>query len=128
MALDSKEKTKTASTLPPRIAIAGSGLAGLSLGLALKRGLGDGVTVAVCDPSVNRDPGADTRAYSIAAAGRRMFEALGVWADVAPKAQAIRTMTITDSRLRDPVRPTYLTFSEDERSDEPLAHMWKRGV
>ena len=123
MALESKEKTKNASASLPRIVIAGSGLAGLSLGLALKHGLGDDVTVTVCDPSVNRDPGADTRAYSIAAAGRKMFEALGIWTEIAPHAQAIRTMTITDSRLRDPVRPTYLSFSEDERTDEPLGHM-----
>ena len=39
-----------------RIVIAGGGLAGLSLALALKQALGDGLDVVMCDPALQRDP------------------------------------------------------------------------
>ena len=62
-----------------RIVVAGGGLAGLSLSLALKQALGDSVEVVMCDPALKRDPHGDKRAFAIAAAARRMLEALSVW-------------------------------------------------
>ncbi len=62
------------STTSPRIVIAGGGLAGLSLALALKHALRDGLDVVMCDPALRRDPHGDRRAYAIAAAARRMLE------------------------------------------------------
>ena len=50
-----------------RIAIAGGGVAGLSLALALKQALGSALEVAVYDPALARDPAGDRRAYAIAA-------------------------------------------------------------
>ena len=110
-----------------RIVVAGGGLAGLSLALALKRALADGVEVVMCDPALRRDPRGDKRAYAIAAAARRMLEALAVWERVAPAAQPILHMVITDSRLEDPVRPTFLTFGGEVEPGEPFAHMVEGG-
>jgi 2-octaprenyl-6-methoxyphenol hydroxylase len=112
----------------PRIVIAGGGLAGLSLALALKSSLGDGLDVVMCDPALRRDPAGDRRAYAIAAAARRMFETLGVWGSVAPQAQPILSMVVTDSRVADPVRPTFLTFGGEVEPGEPFAHMVEGGT
>lgn len=110
-----------------RIVIAGGGLAGLTLSLALKRALNGGVDVVMCDPALKRDPHGDKRSYAIAAAARRMMEALGVWGAVAGKAQPILDMVITDSSLQDPVRPTFLTFEGTVDGTEPFAHMITSG-
>jgi 2-octaprenyl-6-methoxyphenol hydroxylase len=85
----------------PRIVIAGGGLAGLSLALALKRSLDDVIEVVMADPALQRDPRGDRRAYAIAAAARRMLRALDVWDLVEPAAQPILDMVVTDSRLHD---------------------------
>src|SRR3712207_730496 len=79
--LRGREKAMSASagSTQPRIVIAGGGLAGLSLALALKTALADGIDVIMCDPALKRDPHGDKRSYAIAAAARRMLEALGVW-------------------------------------------------
>lgn len=113
--------------MPMRIIIAGAGLSGLGLGLALKRSLGSGFDVVVADPVLARPPKAESRAYAISAAGRRMFGALGVWEAIADGAEPITEMLVTDSRTRDVVRPTYLTFAGSaepaDTGNEPFAHM-----
>ena len=91
------------------IVIAGAGFAGLSLAIALAAGAGRVVSVVVADPALER-AGDDPRASAIVAAARRLFEAIGVWEQMAPSAQPILDMAVTDSRLDDAMRPTFLTF------------------
>jgi 2-octaprenyl-6-methoxyphenol hydroxylase len=81
----------------------------------------------MCDPALKRDPHGDGRAFAIAAAARRMLEALGIWPSVVDKAQPILDMVITDSRLQDPVRPAFLTFDGEVGEGEPFAHMIRAG-
>ena len=109
-----------------RIVVAGTGIAGLSLALALRRSLAS-VDVIVCDPALRRDPAGDKRAYAVAAGARRMLGALGVWNAIAGRAQPILDMVVTDSRLRDPVRPVFLTFGGEIEPGEPFAHMVESG-
>src|SRR5215470_19623155 len=106
------------------VLIGGAGFAGLALAIALRQGLGPAFAVVVADPALGR-AGSDPRASAIVAAARRLFETIGVWDKVA--AQPILDMVVTDSRLSDAVRPTFLTFDGDVEAGEPFAHMVENG-
>ncbi len=115
------------------IVVGGGGFVGLTLALALRQGLGGANRYVVADPALANRPSRDPRASAIIAAGKNLFEVLGVWAAVAPNAQPIRDMIVTDSRLDDVVRPTFLTFAgsagaatrpdPDGVPAQPFAHM-----
>lgn len=110
------------------VVIGGGGLAGLTLALALKQAVGGHLKIIVCDPAFAKPPRPDDRAFALAAGGRRMFQALGVWDRIAPQAEPIRDMVITDSRLNDPVRPVFLTFAGEVDDGEPFASMAPQGA
>ncbi len=103
--------------------IGGAGFAGLALAIALRQGLGEAFAVTVVDPALGAAQSKDPRASAIAAAARRLFEAIGVWDAVAGNAQPILDMVVTDSKLDDAVRPTFLTFGGEVEEGEPFAHM-----
>src|SRR6187200_1465150 len=105
------------------VLIGGGGFAGLALAIALRQGLGDPFKVTVADPALGKTHTGDARASAIAAAARRLFETIGVWDKVAGSAQPILDMVVTDSKLHDVVRPTYLTFGGEIAPGEPFAHM-----
>jgi 2-octaprenyl-6-methoxyphenol hydroxylase len=105
------------------VVIAGGGFAGLALALALRQGLGPTFRIVVADPAFAMNARPDPRASAIAAAARRMFETLGVWDAAAANAQPILDMIVTDSRLKDAVRPVFLTFAGEVEPGEPFAHM-----
>ena len=110
------------------IVIGGGGLAGLTLALALRQAMAGRLKVIVCDPAFAQPPRPDDRAFALAAGGRRLFEALGIWDRIAPQAEPIREMIITDSRLNDPVRPVFLTFAGEVEEGEPFASMAPQGA
>ena len=105
------------------IVIGGGGFAGLALALALRQGLGQEIPIIVADPALANRPSRDPRATAIVAACRRLFEVIGIWDEVADKAQPILDMVITDSKLEDATRPVFLTFGGDVEPGEPFAHM-----
>src|ERR1700744_3617219 len=105
------------------IVIGGGAFAGLGLGLGLGPGLGPNTPIVVVDPALDARPSRDPRATAIVAACRRLFEAIGVWSEVAAGAQPILDMVVTDSKLEDATRPVFLTFSENVEPGEPFAHM-----
>jgi 2-octaprenyl-6-methoxyphenol hydroxylase len=105
------------------VVIGGAGFAGLALAIALREALGESFAVTVADPALALVPSKDPRASAIAAAARRLFEAIGVWQAVEQEAQPMLDMVITDSKLEDAVRPTFLTFGGEVEEGEPFAHM-----
>lgn len=105
------------------IVICGGAFAGLALALAFRQGLGKDVPVIVADPALATRPSRDPRATAIVAACRRLFEALGVWDQIAADSQPILDMVVTDSKLEDATRPVFLTFAGNVEPGEPFAHM-----
>lgn len=104
------------------VVIAGAGAAGLALAVALARSLAPGFSVRVCDPALGAEPAANDRVSAIAGGARRLLTALDVWPRLAGPVQPIVAMEITDSRLENAVRPTFLSF-DSAAEGEPAAHM-----
>lgn len=103
------------------VLIVGGGPVGLTLALALVQSA-RGIRVGLVDRRPLSVP-RDARASAIAAGVRRVFEALGVWPDMATAAQPILSMRITDSGEGDISRPLFLTFDGDIAPGEAFAHM-----
>ena len=86
------------------------------------------LAVAVVDAAPEGVWEKDGRASAIAAAACRMLDRLGCWDEIAPEAQPINDMIVTDSRTADPVRPVFLTFDGEVGAGEPFAHMVANSV
>src|SRR6516162_5164436 len=105
--------------------IGGAGIVGLALAVTLRQSLGSSFSVAVADPALAHAGGGghagNGRATAIVASARRLLTTIGVWERI--EAQPILDMVITDSRLTDAVRPTFLTFAGEVEPGEPFGHM-----
>ena len=101
------------------VLIAGGGMVGLSLALALAQG---GVAVAVTDPlpaSTVLDEKFDGRVSALSYAVIRMFRTLGVWPHLEADAQPIFDILVTDSPLGG--RPSMFSLHFDHREiGEPM--------
>jgi 2-octaprenyl-6-methoxyphenol hydroxylase len=102
--------------------IAGAGYVGLATAVAM-RAARPGLRIAIVDAAPAGVWEKDGRASAVAAAARRMLDRLDVWNDIAPEAQPINEMIVTDSRTSDPVRPVFLTFDGEVQPGEPFAFM-----
>src|SRR5262245_22381200 len=96
------------------IAIAGGGMVGLTLALALAQG---GLSVAVADSLTIEqlsDERFDGRVSALAFASVRMLRALGLWEPRVPNAQPINDIVVSDGELgREPL-PFSLHFDHRE--------------
>jgi len=104
------------------VVIVGGSYIGMSLGVALKIAAPQ-LDVMVIEAAEQDAWRKDPRASAVAAATVRMLRRLGIWQVVESQAQPIHDMIITDSRLGDPVRPTFLTFAGDIAPHEAFAYM-----
>lgn len=104
------------------ILIAGAGYAGLATGVAIKAA-SPHLKVTIVDAAPKDVWQKDQRASAIAVAAENMLTALGAWQDIAPEAQPIDKMIVTDSNVSDPVRPIFLNFDGAVQDGRPFAHM-----
>ena len=105
------------------IVIAGGGLNGPTLALALAQA---GLRVAVVDPQPARaraGAGFDGRAYSLAIASVRVLRALGLWDRLAPDAQPIHQIKASQGQSGEGAGHLFLHFDSAELGEGPLGHM-----
>jgi 2-octaprenyl-6-methoxyphenol hydroxylase len=105
------------------ILIAGGGLNGPALALALAQG---GLRVVVVDarPAPSRaEAGFDGRAYALAIASKRLLQGVGVWDRVAEKSQPMRKIKASDGHAGVGASPFHLAFDSDEIEEGPMGFM-----
>jgi 2-octaprenyl-6-methoxyphenol hydroxylase len=92
------------------VAVAGGGMVGLCLALALAKG---GLNTVLIEPSPEAamtDPKFDGRVSALAFAAVRMLGVLGVWDGLGPKAQPIHDILVSDAGLGKKPSPFSLHF------------------
>jgi 2-octaprenyl-6-methoxyphenol hydroxylase len=105
------------------VLIAGGGLNGPALALALAQG-GFKVTVVDARPAPARaEAGFDGRAYALAVASVRLLTAIGVWGAVQDKAQPILEIKASDGRAGEGAALFFLHFDAAEIEEGPMGHM-----
>lgn len=110
-------------TVDHDIIIAGGGLNGPALALALA---GAGLSVAVIDARPATARAADDfdgRAYALALASRRLLTALGLWGELAPKSQPILKVEAAQGQPGEGAGPFHLSFDSAEIEEGPVGHM-----
>lgn len=104
------------------ILIAGGGLNGLSLALALRSG---GFSVTVVDPvstNTRKSNDFDGRSYALAIASQRVLSTLGIWERLA-EVQPIQGIKVTDGRAGEAPSPLMLAFDHAEIEEGPMGFM-----
>jgi 2-octaprenyl-6-methoxyphenol hydroxylase len=106
--------------------ICGGSFVGLTLARALHATAPGAYSVAIAEqrPMDDARHGADGRTVALTAAAKAMFEVAGVWPALAPKAQPILRIELTDSALEAPVRPSLIGLdSRETPGGEPTAYI-----
>jgi 2-octaprenyl-6-methoxyphenol hydroxylase len=105
------------------VLVCGGGMVGLPMGLALAQG---GLKVAVVDalpPAATVQPQFDGRVSALSFAAVRMLNALSVWAHLAPYAQPISEILVSDGAVGRPASPFSLHFDSAEIGHDSLGHI-----
>lgn len=100
------------------VVVAGGGLVGASLCAALA---GSPLRIAVVEPVARGapdQPSFDERMTALAPTTRRIFEALGLWPEIAVDAAAIRRIHVSDR-----ARPGFVRMSAAEEGVDALGHV-----
>jgi 2-octaprenyl-6-methoxyphenol hydroxylase len=105
------------------VVIAGGGMVGLTLGIALAEAGIETVVVDAADPEQVFQAGFDGRVSSFAPASRRLLSAISVWDHLEHEAEPVLDIVVGDGSVREGASPALLHFDHREHGPEPLAHM-----
>jgi 2-octaprenyl-6-methoxyphenol hydroxylase len=105
------------------VLIVGGGLNGPVLALALAQGGLSSIVIDARPAEVRADPEFDGRAYALALGSRRMLQALGLWAGLGARAQAIAEIKISHGRAGEGAGRFWLHFDGDEIDEGPMGHI-----
>jgi 2-octaprenyl-6-methoxyphenol hydroxylase len=105
------------------VVIAGAGITGLALACALADALGPEASIAVVERGKLNREGRDIRALALSAGSARLLGVLGVWPQIAPDAQPVACVEITDSRLEDAFRPVLVSYDNSVAGREPATYI-----
>jgi len=105
------------------ILIAGGGLNGPALALALSRA-GFSVTVVDARPATIRaGDNFDGRGYALALASKRLLDKIGIWQSVATNAQPMLDVKVSDGRAGEGPSPFFLHFDHSDLEEGPMGYM-----
>ena len=96
------------------VLIVGGGLNGPALALALASAGISSVVIDAAPAETRAEPDFDGRAYALSLSSRRMLDALGLWAGLAPRSQPIERIAISDGRAGEGAAPFALHFDRNE--------------
>ena len=105
------------------ILIVGGGLNGSILALALAQsGLKSKVVDALPEPT-RLQPDFDGRSYAMALTSCRLLQNLSLWEALAPHAQPILDIKVSDGRAGEGPSPFFMHFNHAEIEEGPMGHM-----
>lgn len=78
------------------VLIVGGGLVGSTLAYALAQASIRTVVVEECDPAHSAQPSFDDRVTALANGSQRILQALGIWAELAPSAEPIESIHVSE--------------------------------
>ncbi|MEM9853903.1 MAG: FAD-dependent monooxygenase [Pseudomonadota bacterium] len=105
------------------ILITGGGIIGSTLALALAQAGFDVAMVDALPKATRRKRGFDGRSYAMALATTRMLGALGLWDALAPSAQRMNAIKVSDGRTGQKPSPFFMHFDHAEIGPDPMGYM-----
>ena len=102
------------------VIIAGAGLNGLTLALALDSA---GIRTVIIDknPKMTASKsGFDGRSYALAASSKKMLEVLGLWENLAKNAQPMLEIKVSDGYAGEAPSPLVMQFSQEDLGQGPI--------
>ena len=111
------------SSMDYDVIIAGGGLNGLTLALALDSA---GITTVVIDtfaPQESLGPKFDGRSYALSAASQKMLDALGLWEDLVRHAEPMLEIKVSDGAAGETPSPFVMQFGDEDFSQGPMGFM-----
>ncbi len=113
------------------VIIGGGSFVGLAIALGLAKSAPGVFRLAVVERmpvSEARAGRFDGRSVALTSAAKQMLDALGVWERVAPDAQPVLAIDITDSKLEIPVRSVLLNFDTATEEEGPTAYNLENAI